>query len=249
MSDHKERDGRQLTAYILLGLAAYILLSQVGVLDFLGIGNLIGWMFRTIWSLLPSVITAAGIYWIIQSRPGSKPLAAWLVTGLGAAMLVSQFGIFDLSFGALITPLILVIVAIMILSPRELLPKRLNTQGSEIGEDQENIELMAFMGGGELSYTSQKLRGGEIICIMGGFDLDFREADMAEDTMVINVICIMGGFELKVPAHWEVEKRGAICIMGGYSNKTKCIAEELEMPRKKLIVKGFALMGGGEFKN
>lgn len=249
MNDFKNGDGRQLTAYILLGIAAYILLSQVGLLDLLGIRELIGWLFSTLWMMLPSVLTALGLYWIVQSPRGSKPLAAWLITGVGAALLIGQFGLFDLSFGALITPLILVIVAVMIMNPRDLLPKRVNTQDGEIDADAETVELMAFMGGGELNYSSRKLQGGEIICIMGGFDLDFSKADMAGDSMVLNVICLMGGFEITVPAHWEVEKQGALCIMGGYSNKTQCISEELELPRKKLIVRGFALMGGGEFKN
>ncbi len=249
MNDHKDNDGRQLTAYILLGLAGYIFLAQVGLLDFFGIRDAIRWIFRTFWNLLPAAIAAAGIYWIVQARPGTRPVAAYLITGFGAALLVSQFGIFGLSFGELITPLILVIVALMIMNPRELLPKRLNTQGDEVDEEVDSVELMAFMGGGELAFNSQKLEGGEIICIMGGYDLDFRDAEMLGDTMVINIICIMGGFEMKVPPHWEVEKRGSFAIMGGYSNKAKCIAEELELPRKKLIVKGFALMGGGEFKN
>ena len=67
--------------------------------------------------------------------------------------------------------------------------------------------------------------------------------------MELTLCCVMGGVEITVPSHWDVEKRGAICIMGGFSNKTRCMAEELEMPRKKLIIKGLALMGGGEIKN
>ena len=129
------------------------------------------------------------------------------------------------------------------------MPRRLNTREEEVGADTENIQLVAFMGGGELNYSSQSLRGGEVIAIWGGYQIDFSNADMAGDYMELNLFCIMGGVEVTVPPHWEVEKRGAVCIMGGFSNKARCIAEDLDMPRKKLIIKGLALMGGGEFKN
>ena len=67
--------------------------------------------------------------------------------------------------------------------------------------------------------------------------------------MELNLYCIMGGVEITVPPNWDVEKRGAVCIMGGFSDKTRCIAEKLELPRKTLIIKGLAVMGGGEIRN
>jgi len=105
------------------------------------------------------------------------------------------------------------------------------------------------MGGGELDYTSRNLRGGDVVAVWGGYKIDFRDADMEGESMELNLRCIMGGVEIIVPSNWEVEKRGAVCIMGGFSNKTRCLADELELPRKKLIIKGLALMGGGEVKN
>ena len=173
MSDYDDSKGRTIAAYVLLGVATYLILAQVGVLDFFGIGDLLGWVFRTLWRLLPAAITVLGLYWITQSERGSKPLAAWFLTGLGAVMLISQFDLFGLSFGELIIPFWLLIVALMILNPRDILPRRLNTQNSEIGEETENIQLVAFMGGGELNFSSKKLHGGEVVTIWGGYQLDF----------------------------------------------------------------------------
>ena len=249
MGDWGEKDGRKITAYVLLGIAAYIGLSNIGVLDFLGIGNLISWSFRIVRMLLPTAVLALGVYWLSKSEARGRSMIPWLVIGIGALMLVAQFDLFGLSFGDLFIPLWLAVIAFFILNPRELLPKRFNTSDADIDDEEQNIDLIAFMGGGELHYDSPSLKGGEIIAIMGGYDLDFRDADMLEDSMEINLICFMGGVEIKVPAHWDVVKQGAVCIMGGFSIKARCRAEDLDLPRKKLIIRGIAFMGGGEIKN
>jgi len=249
MSDHDSQDGRKTTAIVLLAVAAYIVLANMGLMDMLGISSLLGWAFRTVRSLIPLAILVLGVVWLTRSKDGDKPLVAWFITLLGAILLTSQFGLFGLSFGDMFLPMWLVIVAFVLMNPRNLLPRSMNTTTDELGEDSEKISLVAFMGGGELKYTTQTLRGGGVVCVWGGYQLDFTEADMEGDSMELDLFCIMGGCEVKVPMNWDVEKRGAVCIMGGFANKTKCMAEELNLPRKTLIIKGFALMGGGEVKN
>jgi len=249
MNDYDPRDGRRTAAYILLIVAGFIILSNTGLLDFIGISSLLGWMFRTVLNLVPLAILSLGVYLLSKSKNDDKPVIAWVIILFGCVLLVSQFDLFGLSFGNLFLPMWLVIVAFVILNPRDILPRMFNTQTDEVSEENEVIKLVAFMGGSELNYSSQALKGGEVIAIWGGYQIDFTNADMQEDSMELNLYCIMGGVEVKVPPNWDVEKRGAVCIMGGFSNKTKCIAEELELPRKTLIVKGLALMGGGEIKN
>jgi len=248
MTEHDHEDGRRTTAIVLLAVAAYIVLSRIGVLDFFGLGSLSDWAFRTVWNLVPAAILVMGVLWLVRSNQDEKPIIAWFVTLFGLVLLISQFDLFGLSFGDMFLPIWLVIIAFMLMNPRKLLPRFLNTQNDEIGEDSATIKLVAFMGGGELNYTCRDLVGGEIITVWGGYKVDFSEADMEDDSMELNLCCIIGGVEIVIPPNWEVEKRGAVCIMGGFSNKTKCLAEKLELPRKKLIVSRLALMGGGEIK-
>lgn len=249
MSDYDPRDGRKTAAIILLGLAGYIVLSRSGLLDFFGIGQLLGWAFRTVRGLIPAAILALGIYWLVQNKDGEKPIIAWFLTLFGAVLVTSQFDLFGLSFGDMFLPMWLVIVAFIVMNPRNILPRRMNMLSEELDEDSDKIQLVAFMGGSELDYTSRSLKGGEVVSIWGGYKIDFSNADMEGDSMELNLFCIMGGVEITVPSNWDVNNRGAVCIMGGFSNKTKCLAEELELPRKTLVVKGFALMGGGEIRN
>lgn len=249
MNDFHKDDGRKTTAYILIGIAGYIILSRTGILDFFGFSDLIRWIIRGFFSLLPAGVLLLGVLWLTRSKEGEKPLIAWFVTLFGGVLVISQFGLFGLNFGELFLPMWLVVIAFVIMNPRDLLPRRLNTRSEELDENQAQIQLLAFMGGGELEYTSRNLRGGEVVAVWGGYKIDFRNADMEGDSMELNLFCVMGGVEILVPTNWEVEKRGAVCIMGGFSNKSKCLADELELPRKKLILKGLALMGGGEVKN
>ncbi len=241
--------GRKTLAYILLAIAGALILAEAGLFGFDGLRDLTGTLFRLAFNSIPYLLVLAGIVWIMRSGKGQAPLMAWLVIAFGAVLVISQIGLFGLRFSDLIVPMILVIVAFFLVNPRNLLPGGFNTATEDLNPDQHEIKLLAFMGGGELNFHSKQLRGGEITAIWSGYDIDFSEADMEGDTMRLHVFCVMGGVEIKVPANWRVEKSGALCIMGGFSNKTRDMAEELNLPSKTLIVTGLALMGGGEIRN
>lgn len=249
MSEPDTPQSRKTVAYVLVAIAGILVLSNAGLFNILGLRDLIGAIFRLIFNSIPYVLTLAGIFWIARSGKREAPLMAWLVIVFGAVLIVSQIGLFGLSFGDMVAPMILITVAFFLVNPRNLLPRRLNTSNDELDPNQQEIKLFAFMGGGELNYHSKQLKGGEVMAIWGGYDLDFSDADMEGDSMQLNLYCIMGGIEITVPANWKVEKSGAMCIMGGYSNKTRDMAEELNLPSKTLVVTGLALMGGGEIRN
>lgn len=249
MSEPDTPQSRKTVAYVLVAIAGILVLSNAGLFNIFGLRDLIGAIFRLIFNSIPYVLTLAGIFWIARSGKREAPLMAWLVIVFGAVLIVSQIGLFGLSFGDMVAPMILITVAFFLVNPRNLLPRRLNTSNDELDPYQQEIKLFAFMGGGELNYHSKQLKGGEVMAIWGGYDLDFSDADMEGDSMQLNLYCIMGGIEITVPANWKVEKSGAMCIMGGYSNKTRDMAEELNLPSKTLVVTGLALMGGGEIRN
>jgi len=248
MGDFNEKGGRRTTAYVLIGVAGYLVLVNTGVLDFFGIRDIVRFVFRSVFNLIPASLVLVGAIWLGKTESGGKPLMPWFLILFGTVLLISQFGLFGLNFGEMFIPLWLVIVALMIMNPRNILPKSFNTQAEDINEDTTNVRLFAFMGGGDLNYSSRSLTGGEIGAIWGGFKIDFTQAEIKGDVMEIHLYCIMGGVEIIVPPNWEIDQQ-AICIMGGFSNNSNCLAEKLDLPRKKLIIKGVALMGGGEIKN
>ncbi len=110
--------------------------------------------------------------------------------------------------------------------------------------DSDFINISAILGGGEYMFTNKKLKGGTVSAIMGGCDIDLRNADMEEDSMVLETAAIMGGIDVRVPGHWQVVMQGTP-ILGGMDNK----AASPENPAKRLFVRGSAIMGAVEIKN
>lgn len=110
--------------------------------------------------------------------------------------------------------------------------------------DSDFINISAILGGGEYIFTNKKLKGGTVSAVLGGCDIDLRDADMEEDNIVLETSAIMGGIEIRVPRHWQVVMQGTP-VLGGMDNKTTAP----ENPVKRLIVRGSAVMGAVEMKN
>ncbi len=249
MNQPAASQSRKTVAYVLVAVAGLLILANTGLLSFIGLRDLIAAVFQLIFNALPYLITLTGIVWVARSGGSAAPLMAWLLVLFGALLVVSHIGLFGLSFGAMLTPAILLAVAFFLINPRNLLPRHLNTSNEDLEPDEQQIKLFAFMGGGELQYHSKHLKGGEVMAIWGGYEIDFTDADIEGDSMQLDVYCIMGGIQITVPAHWKVEKNDAMCIIGGFSNRTRDLAEELNLPSKTLVVSGLALLGGGEIRN
>jgi predicted membrane protein len=107
------------------------------------------------------------------------------------------------------------------------------------------VSAIAVLGGVERTCNSQDFRGGDLTAFMGGCVVDLRKADMKVGEAVIQTFAFWGGIEIKVPEDWSVSVQG-FPILGGYDEKTQAPKEG---PRKVLIIKGFAIMGGVEVRN
>ena len=107
------------------------------------------------------------------------------------------------------------------------------------------LSEFALMGGGERIVRAQDFAGGEVTAIIGGFDIDLRGAAISGDTATVEVFTLFGGVDLKVPPDWNVVVRGTP-ILGVFSNLARPTGDG---PRKTLVVRGTAIMGGVEVKN
>ena len=92
--------------------------------------------------------------------------------------------------------------------------------------------------------NSQEFRGGDVTVFMGGCEIDLRAASPANGEAVIDVFSFMGGIEIRVPPDWTVESR-VNPIMGAFEDET----EPPKDPSKRLVVRGYAVMGGVEVSN
>jgi len=83
-----------------------------------------------------------------------------------------------------------------------------------------------------------------VLALMGGAELDFREAVMLEGLTEVTVFALMGGVNILVPPDINVRSEG-FGLMGGFTHLGHR-SDDPEAPT--LRIKGLALMGGVDVK-
>ena len=114
----------------------------------------------------------------------------------------------------------------------------------------QTFSAFAVMSGVGLRNASQEFRGGEATAIMGGCEIDLRNARISGGDAVVDAFALWGAVELKVPEGWQVVSE-VLPIMGAFEDKTRPApaGEPAEPRRPRLVIKGFAIMGGIEVAN
>jgi class 3 adenylate cyclase len=80
-----------------------------------------------------------------------------------------------------------------------------------------------------------------VLAVMGGCEVDLRQAEIDGDEVVIRAVAFMGGIEIIVPEGIEVEMSG-FAFMGGNENRVK---DASVLPGSPIIrVQAFSMMGG-----
>ena len=106
----------------------------------------------------------------------------------------------------------------------------------------ETAFVVACMGGASRKGRWSPARKNYTISVMGGTQLDFREAVFGPGVTEVQAFAIMGGVEIIVPPGLHVECHG-IGIMGGFDHLADTIQPDgLDGPT--LRITGVAIMGG-----
>jgi predicted membrane protein len=191
----------------------------------------------------PTVLMLLGGLRIYSAESRSSYIFGGALVSVGAIVLLSKLGFIALSVRAL-WPLVIIAVGVCVIF-HALDGKRRAEALTPVGAmaDDSVINATAIMGGFERRVNSQAFRGGEVTAIMGGCELDLRNASLEGDA-VLNMFVVFGGATLKVPADWTVVVQGTP-IMGAFEEKTAMTGDG----KKRLVIKGYAIMGGVEIRN
>ena len=105
-------------------------------------------------------------------------------------------------------------------------------------------KMIAIMGGVERKGHWNVPQVMNVYAMMGGVDLDFRDAVLQPGVTEIRTRVLMGGVDIIVPPGVAVEADG-VAIMGGFDDHHRPGPwSEADGPRPVLRITGMALMGG-----
>jgi hypothetical protein len=102
--------------------------------------------------------------------------------------------------------------------------------------------VVGIMGGGRRSGAWIPARNNWVVGVMGGCELDFRDAQLGPGVTEVRVLAIMGGVKIIAPPDLLVDCSG-IGIMGGFDHRqTATSTTDPEAP--VIRVTGVGIMGG-----
>jgi predicted membrane protein len=188
----------------------------------------------------PVVLVLIGIVKLFDGH-ASRILGALLVV-VGGLLLLDEARLLDFDLGTLF-PLIIAVVGAKLIW--EAMTRRRSRSGELTGDSDSVIHSFALMSGVKRQSTSTEFRGGDANAIMGGVELDLRNAQIRPgDDVVIDAFAMWGGIEIRVPAEWRVVG-DVLPIMGAFQDNS----HPSGVPGPTLTVRGTAIMGGIEVKN
>jgi len=144
-------------------------------------------------------------------------------------------------------PIIFVVIGLLIVFRKRSHPFRTHS-GSDKINDKDIIEEVNIFGGNNKVINTDNFKGGSVLSLFGGSEVNLSNAKLAEGENVLDVTFIFGGSTLIVPADWKVEL-DVMAIFGGFGDKRRKDPNMVYDDKKLLVVKGFVLFGGGEIKN
>lgn len=211
------------------------------------------WLFT--WQML---LIGIGVF--IGIRKGFRDGGWFVPIIIGGAFLVNDYVLFG-DMRRHIWPLILIILGVFfILRPRR---KRWSSCGQKknagltgeninpLNEDEftadDFIDSTCIFSGSKKVILSKNFKGGDLVNIFGGCEIDLTQADMTSPA-IIEVTAIFGGATLIVPANWAI-KSEAVTIFGGIGDKRKFMAPSDSSNNKTLVIKGTIIFGGMEIKS
>jgi predicted membrane protein len=226
-----ERNAK-LSPHLVLGLCA------IGLGIFLTLDNLHIVNFGDIWRFWPAILIVVGIVQVLWAGTTAGLGTGVILAAAGALLLLDnlhylRFSIFDY------WPLILVVVGAS-MAWQAMEGSRVSSAGAG-----DAVSGFALLSGVVRSCNSQNFRGGDLTSIMGGCEIDLRQASIAEGEAVLQTLAFWGGVEIKVPEDWSV-RSSVLPLLGGFEDSTR---PPKDGSKKTLFIKGFAIMGGIEVHN
>jgi predicted membrane protein len=217
-----------------------ILIGVLALLD-----NLKLFDARALLQFWPIVLVVAGVGKIIRARYPAGYLFGAILISIGTVLGLQNAGLIHFEL-RLWWPVLLIAGGMVVIVKglfRRDAPRRNGMEGNTMVEHGSYVNARAVLSGIILKSDSQEFQGGEVSAVMGGVELDLRQASMQEQAR-LELFTFWGGISIKVPQDWSVVMNG-VPVLGGIEDRSVPPMN----PAKRLLISGYAIMGGIEIKN
>lgn len=124
------------------------------------------------------------------------------------------------------------------------LPPTSNPYSNPLSGD-DILDTVSIFGGVNKTILSKKFRGGDIVNIFGGTELDFTQADI-NGRVIIDITQIFGGTKIIIPSNWQVVSDIAAVFASVDDKRMK--SSKLD-DNKVLVLKGVSLFAGIDIRS
>jgi hypothetical protein len=187
----------------------------------------------------PVFLLVIGLQLLSSARRTGNWVGGTVVTLLAVFFLARSLGLIDVGVREL-WPVFIILAGIGILTRG--FGQR---DGKSSPRVDDRISYSGILCGLNPKISSQSFKGGEVNAVMGGVEVDLRQADIGDEEAVLVVFAMMGGIEIKVPRTWTVSSQ-VTPFMGAMEDETD---QSEAVPEKHLVIQGFVMMGGVEVNN
>jgi predicted membrane protein len=241
---------RKFNERLLIGLTVIV----VGVLILLRNLNFPFPDFLFTW---PMIVILIGVFSGIKDKFQTNNW--WILTALGVFFLSRNFLFPEFNLKIFFWPAILIAVGLSFVfnrgrlignrrRPHEFWKKedetfQESTTVNATGEDV--IDAVAVFGSVKKNIYSKNFKGGELVNVFGGSEINLTNADFTGEVK-LEIVNIFGGATLIVPPHWQIRSQAAAVFGGIEDKRPRPVGVSTD---KVLIIDGFVMMGGIDIKS
>lgn len=245
--DIRNYNDRFFTGLVLIIVGGAILLKRLGV-------AFPGWLYD--WSAIMILI---GLISGIKVR--FKGVSWIIITAIGIFFMLDEV-VKDMNIRPFIWPTLIIGIGLILLFR----PKRKTINFEDVEEAiptaitetkpydtevniamDDYIDSTSVFGEVKKMVTSKNFKGGEVVCFMGGSQINLSQADI-HGPVFLEVTIVFGGTKLVVPPNWEVRSE-SVAVFAGIEDKRNLLPGSRFDPNKVLIIKGTSVFGGIEIKS
>ncbi|WP_374165421.1 LiaI-LiaF-like domain-containing protein [Arcticibacter sp. MXS-1] len=115
------------------------------------------------------------------------------------------------------------------------------------GFKEDYLDTVSVFGGIKKNIFSKDFRGGDIVTIMGGAEINLSQSDI-HGPVVIDITQVFGGTKLIIPPQWKVSSDLA-ALFGGIEDKRPLVPASNMAEGKVLILRGTSVFGGIDIRS